>query len=250
MLEGVRLGPAPDGATIAAVREALAEHLVVILPDQDLTPREFRDCVARFGPLFVHHADDGVLRADGLAEVLEMRKEPGGGRLFGGSDWHADVTFRRPGAHLSFLHAKILPPVGGDTAFASTIAAFRALSPGLRALLRRLSAVHSYDGPGRPEHPTQSAVHPVVRRHPETGREGLYINRMFAIRFEGMTETESAPLIGFLDRHMTRPEFSCRVRWTPGQVTVWDNRFTLHYPINDFTGHRRLLLRCSTMEAA
>lgn len=250
VLRGVRLGPSPDDATVAAIREGLARHLVLVIEDQDLTARELRDCVARFGPLFVHHGDEGVLRADGLPEVLEMRKEPDGTRLFGGSDWHADVTFRKPGGHLSFLHAKILPPVGGDTAFASTIAAFEALSPGMQALLRRLSAVHSYDGPGRPDHPSQTAVHPVVRRHPDTGREGLFLNRMFATRFEGLGAAESRPLIEYLDRHASRPEFTCRVRWRPGQVTVWDNRFTLHYPINDFTGHRRLLLRCSTLEDA
>ena len=150
MLRGVRLDDAPDAETVAAIRRCLADRLVLVMEDQDLTARELRDCVARFGPLFVHHADEGVLHADGLAEVLEMRKEPDGTRLFGGSDWHADITFRNPGGHLSFLHAKILPPLGGDTGFASTIAAFEALSPGMQDLLRGLSAVHSYDGPGRP----------------------------------------------------------------------------------------------------
>ena len=178
-----------------------------------------------------------------------MRKEPDGGRLFGGSGWHADVTFRRPAGHVSVLHAKMIPPVGGGTGFASTIAAFEALSPGMQALLRRLEAVHSYDGPGRPDHPEETAVHPVVRRHPDTGAEGLNVNRMFATRFSAMTETESRPLVDFLDHHMTRPEFTCRVRWRPGQVVMCDNRFTLHYPINDFTGERRLLLRCTTLEA-
>jgi len=249
-LAGVRLGDAPDEVTIAAIRAAIAEHLVLVIEDQDLSPRQLRDCVRHFGPLFVHHADEGVLHADGLAEVLEMRKEADGTRLFGGSNWHADITFRKPGGHLSFLHAKILPPVGGDTGFASTIAAFDALSPGMQKLLRGLSAVHSYDGPGRPDHASETAVHPVVRRHPETGREGLFVNRMFVTRFEGLNEAESRPLIEFLDRHGSRPEFTCRVRWRPGQVTIWDNRFTLHYPINDFTGHHRLLLRCSTLEEA
>lgn len=74
------------------------------------------------------------------------------------------------------------------------------------------------------------------------------MNRMFATRFEGMTEQESRPIIGFLDSHISRPEFTCRIRWRKGQVTMWDNRFTLHYPINDFTGQRRLLIRCTAME--
>ena len=96
----------------------------MVFPDQDLSAAALRDFVSRFGPLFIHHDDDGVLLSDGLPEVLEMRKEPDGKRLFGGSDWHADVTFRKPEGYLSVLHAKILPPVGGDTAFSSNILSF------------------------------------------------------------------------------------------------------------------------------
>ncbi len=248
VLSGVVLSNSPDEEALALVRTALAEHLVLVFEDQKLTPRDLRDFTARFGPLFHHHADEGVIRAQGVPEVLEMRKEPDGAKLFGGSDWHADVTFRKPAGYLSVLHALIVPPVGGDTAFASTIAAFQALSAGMKDLLRSLEAVHSYDGPGRPDREGQTAIHPVVRRHPETGAEGLYINRMFATRFVGMSEAESRPLIDFLDRHMTRAEFGCRVSWRAGQVVMWDNRFTLHYPINDFTGQRRLLIRCTALE--
>ena len=249
VLRGVTLSGSPDAETLATVRAALDRHLVLAIEDQALTPADLRDFTAQFGPLFHHHDDEGVIRADGVPEVLEMRKEPDGARLFGGSDWHADVTFRKPAAYVSVLHALIVPPVGGDTGFASTIAAFEALSPGLQETLRGLDAVHSYDGPGRPDRDGQTAVHPVVRRHPASGAEGLYLNRMFATRFVGMTEAESRPLIDFLDRHMTRPEFTCRLSWRAGQVVMWDNRFTLHYPINDFTGQRRLLIRCTALEA-
>ena len=248
VLHGVRLSARPDPCVISTIRAAIAHRLVLVLHDQDLSAPALRDFTSHLGPLFVHHDADEVLPAEGLAEVLEMRREPDGDRLFGGGGWHADVTFRKPCGHLSVLHAKVIPPVGGDTGFASTIAAFETLSPGMKALLRGLDAVHSYDGPGRPDHPEETAVHPVVRVHPDTGAEGLYINRMFATRFHDMTEAESRPLIDFLDRHITRPEFTCRVRWQPGQVVIWDNRFTLHYPINDFTGKRRLLLRCTTLE--
>ncbi len=249
VLHNITLSAAPDDATLDALRAALANHLVVVVKGQQLSAAELRDFVAHFGPLFRHHRDAGVLLADGLPEVLEMRKEPDGVRLFGGSDWHADVTFQKPAAYLSVLQSVIVPPVGGDTAFASTIAAFSALSPGMQDLLRGLEAVHSYDGPGQPEREGLTAVHPVVRRHPETDAEGIYLNRMFATRFAGMTEDESRHLIDFLDRHMSRPEFTCRVGWQAGQVVMWDNRFTLHYPINDFTGQRRLLLRCTALEA-
>ena len=177
-----------------------------------------------------------------------MLKEPEGKRLFGGSDWHADVTFRDPAGYVSALHAKQVPPVGGDTLFANTIAAFSALSSGMQDMLRTLKAVHSYSGPDAPDHPTETAIHPVVRRHPKTGQEGLYVNPMFVTRFEGMTARESRPLLDFLDEHMTQYEFTARVSWKKNQLVMWDNRFTLHYPINDFSGHRRLLYRCTAVE--
>ena len=88
----------------------------------------------------------------------------------------------------------------------------------MQQLLRKLEAVHSYSGPDAPDHPSETAVHPVVRRHPETGEEGIYLNRMFATRFVGMTKEESEPLLKFLDEHMTRCEFTARISWTEGQL--------------------------------
>ena len=248
-VDDYRVGADNLNSAAAQIRDWLDEYLVVILRGQSLDARVQKDLVKQFGPLFVHHQDEGVLHVDGVPEVLEMRKEPDGTRLFGGSDWHADVTFRKPAGYLSCLHAKILPPLGGDTGFSSGIAAHAALSPGLQLFLGKLNAVHSYDGPNAPDHPTETAVHPVVRRHPVTGKLGLYLNRMFVKRFEGMTEAESRPLLEFLDGHMTRIEFTFRHRWQPGDLVFWDNRFTLHYPINDFTGHRRLLHRCTALES-
>jgi taurine dioxygenase len=236
-------------AAATQIKEWLDQYLVVVLREQNLTPFEQRNLVQQFGPLFLHQADEGVIFADGVPEVLEMRKEPDGTRLFGGSDWHTDVSFRKPAGYVSALHAKILPPLGGDTAFASTIAAYETLSPGLQEILGKLAAVHSYDGPEAPDHPGETAIHPVVRLHPVSGKRGLYINRMFAKRFDGMTEAESRPLIDYLDHHMSRVEFTFRHRWQQGDLVFWDNRFSLHYPINDFSGHHRLLLRCTALES-
>jgi taurine dioxygenase len=246
---GIEISPDNLAQSAQQIREWLDQYLVVVVRGQSLTAAEQRDLVKYFGPLFLHHADEGVIHAEGVPEVLEMRKEADGARLFGGSDWHADVTFRKPAAYVSALQAKILPPLGGDTAFASTIVAYDSLSPALQDTLAKLEAVHSYDGPEAPDHPTETATHPVVREHPVTGKRGLYLNRMFAKRFDGMSEAESRPLIDFLDRHMSRAEFTFRHRWQGGDLVFWDNRFTLHYPINDFTGHKRLLLRCTALEA-
>ena len=243
------LGSAMDESVAASLREALDRYGVLVVHDQDLSPAALRDVTASFGPIFLHQAAPGIVHPEGVPEVMILEREPEGRGLFGDEAWHADVTFRRPGGHVTALHARIIPPTGGDTGFASTVAAFRALSPGLQALLRRMHGVHSYDGPGRPDTPGQTAIHPMVRRHPASGQEGLYFNSMFVTRFDGMSEAESRPLIDYLDRHVSRPEFTMRHRWRIGDVVFWDNRFTLHYPIDDFTGHRRLMLRCATLEA-
>lgn len=244
---GERLVPASLG-NIDMISTVLAERLVVVLPGQNLDPRSLNDLMQHFGPAHIHHPDDGVVFVPNLPQVLELRKEPDGARLFGGDGWHADVTFLDPCGSVTGLYATVVPPVGGDTLFASSIAAFAALSPTMQDLLRGLRAVHSYDGPGRPDRPGLTAVHPVVRRHAATGLEGLYLNTMFVTRFEGMTPTESRPLLEFLVAHVTQPEFTCRVRWESGQLVLWDNRFTLHYPVNDFVGHARVLYRRVALE--
>mgnify|MGYP000870961338 CR=1 FL=1 len=245
---GLDLSRQPDAALRDALEDAMARHLVLVIQDQDLSPAQLRDLALTFAPPHLHHADDNVHFADGLPEVLELRRDAEGGHLFGGGGWHADVTFQKPAGYFSFLHARVLPPVGGDTGFASTVAAFNALSPGMQAMLRGMSAVHSYDGPDRPEHKTLTVTHPVVRKHSMTGAEGLYLNTMFVTRFDGMTPEESQPLLLWLEAHMTRMEFTLRLRWQPGHLVIWDNRFTLHYPSNDFSGHPRRMIRCATLE--
>ena len=248
MVDGVRLSADADDEVIDFVKRALDEHLVLVFKNQDLDARGLRDLSARLGPVFQHHVAENVIFSPGVPEVLEVVKEMDGERLFGDSDWHADVTFTNPEGHITLLQAKMVPPVGGDTCFASTMVAYDALSAGMKKLLESLNGVNSYDGRGVPDHPEHTAVHPVVRTHSRTGRRGLYVNRMFVTRFEGMTARESEPIIDFLDGHISRPEFTCRISWEPGQLVMWDNRFTLHLPVNDFTGYRRRLLRCTTLD--
>jgi len=158
------------------------------------------------------------------------------------------------------LLARELPPVGGDTLFANMYLAYEALSDGLRRVLEGLRAVNSSakadvtktredrlaEGGARLAPGTAlEAVHPVVRTHPETGRKLLYVNGGHTVRFEGMTEEESAPLLNYLFAHLCRPEFTCRLRWEVGTLALWDNRCTQHNPINDYHGHRRVMHRIS-----
>ncbi len=224
----------------------LDRYLVVYVPDQNLDRFALSRLGRSFGPPFLH-----PLVQNGFPdcrEVLELRREPDDPVMFGGQSWHADVTWQDPGAYVSILHGREVPSVGGDTAFSSTIAAFAALSPGLQDSLRGLSAVHAYHWSEGREDADWRVVRPVVRRHPATDAEGLYVNRMFTSRFEGMSVAESRGLLGYLFAQMERVEHCCRFRWQAGGVLLWDNRFTLHYPVNDFSGVRRVMIRTTALE--
>jgi taurine dioxygenase len=158
----------------------------------------------------------------------------------------------------SILVARELPPVGGDTLFASMGAAYDALSDGLKETLASLRAVHSSDHiyqPGgyyaksdlaaemRGQDLSTRAVHPVVIRHPVTGRKLLYVNGAFTLHFEGWTREESLPLLQYLYQVASREEYQCRLHWEPGSVAIWDNRSTWHLAMNDYQGHRRVMHR-------
>jgi len=152
----------------------------------------------------------------------------------------------------SMLLAREIPPYGGDTEFASQYLAYEALSEGMRRLLDGLIGVNSSakaDVTRTREDRVKEysrhyeAEHPVVRTHPETGRKALYVNRGHTVRFRGMTEAESAPLLEFLFRHQVKAEFTCRFQWQVGSLAFWDNRCTQHNPINDYHGHRRVMHR-------
>ncbi|NNE22250.1 MAG: taurine dioxygenase [Rhizobiales bacterium] len=236
-----------DATQFAALKSALDEHLVLYVAGQDLDRHQLSALGRRFGPLFRHPIVDNGF-AD-CPEVLELLREPEDKIMFGGESWHADITWMNPAGYVSILHGIELPPVGGDTAFASNIAAFETLSDGLKSFLRGQSAYHSYHWYEHREDPDYTALQPVVRRHPASGREGLYVNRMFTSRFDGMTAKESAPILDHLFAHMEQHPFTCRFRWQKGGVILWDNRFTLHYPINDFHGVRRRMIRTTSLEA-
>jgi taurine dioxygenase len=157
----------------------------------------------------------------------------------------------------TLLVAREVPDVGGDTLFANQYLAYDTLSDGMKRLLAGLHGIASSakaDASRTREDRIRSdgsaearrllvAEHPVVRTHPETGRRSLYVNRAHTVGFAGMTEEESAPLLGFLFDHQIRPEFTCRFRWRAGSLAVWDNRCAQHYAVNDYHGKRRVMHR-------
>lgn len=245
-VSGVDLSRPLDARVRAQLLHALDRYFVLFFRDQHLTPLQLRALVGVFGPAFRHPTVQGFAE---VPEVIELRKEPGG-RLFAGEGWHADVTWQDPAGYVSVLHGIEVPSVGNDTCFANLAVAFESLSAGMQDLLRPLRAVHTFHVRVPGEEANRFAVHPVVRRHPVTGREGLYLNGYFVSRFEGMTPEESRPLLDYLLATAVRPEFTCRFRWRNGSVAMWDNRFTLHLPVNDATAERRVMIRATALEPA
>lgn len=254
-ISGVDLSGPPSDETIAGIRQALVEHQVIFFRDQALSPAQQVAFGARFGPLNIHPYVAGM---DGQPEVMEIIKEPSDKINFGGG-WHSDMSFLETPAIGSILYAVELPDWGGDTLFASQAAAYDALSPGLKATLEGLNAVHSasreYSAQG---HSAQKRgamkvaeadgyvgeyVHPMVLVHPETGRKALYVNPAFTLRIDGWKTSESKALLDYLFNHCRYEGFTCRFAWRPGSVAFWDNRSVWHFALNDYPGQRRHMRR-------
>lgn len=251
---GVDFAAGVDEETFDRIRTTFHEHGVIVIRDQDLTPEQHVAAARRFGDINVNRFFTPV---DGHPEVAEVRKEPHQKRNIG-NKWHTDHSYDDEPALGSMIYALEVPPVGGDTMFANMSLAWETLSDGMKDMLSRLEAVHSSRhvfGPGYKANPdvadrfrnaeqaVQDAVHPVVIRHPDTGRKVLYVNPTFTVRFNGWTEEESRPLLDYLYEHASKPEFTCRVEWREGSLGLWDNRATWHLALNDYPGHRRLMHR-------
>jgi taurine dioxygenase len=251
---GVDLVQELDADTVAAIRRAWLDHLVIFFRDQELPPARLLALARRFGEPIEYPFVKGI---DGFPEITPVVKLEHERVNFGGL-WHSDTTYLETPPMGTMLVAREVPPYGGDTLFANMYLAYESLSPGMRRLLDRLVAVNSSakadttktredrmrDGGARDDARAEYvAEHPTVRTHPETGRKALYVNGGHTVRFQDMTEEESAPLLRFLFAHQTRAEFTCRFRWEVGSLAFWDNRCAQHNPINDYHGFRRVMHR-------
>ena len=256
---GVDLAQELTQETFAEIHQAFLDHLVVFFRDQDLTVDQQISFARRFGPLAV---DPFIAGPGDRPELMIVAREKHEQRAFG-ENWHSDNSYLEKPPLGSFLYAVEVPPTGGDTLFASQYRAYETLSPGLQARLEKLRAVHTPHGYHRAiaagqfddgamklrdddlmeQTLTSQAIHPVVRTHPQTQRKALYVNRSYTIQFLDWTEAESRPLLDFLIDHAVKPEFSCRFRWQPGSLALWDNRCVMHLAINDIHGFRRIMHR-------
>jgi taurine dioxygenase len=246
---GVKLRPDLPDAIIAELRRLWLEHLVLFFRNQEVTPRELAAVARRFGEVVHYPFLKGLDEAPEVIRVAKLEHETVN---FGGL-WHTDTAYLAEPPMATMLIAREVPPHGGDTLFASLYAAYDALTDGMKQMLAPLRALNSSSKAEKnrtredraANEPPQvlEAEHPVVRTHPETGRKALYVNSGHTLRFVGMTEAESTPLLEYLFAHQVRPEFTCRFHWEHRSIAFWDNRCALHNPINDYHGFRRIMHR-------
>ena len=252
-ISGVALRSCSD-AELAAIKQAIYEHGVAVFRDQEFSPDDHLAFAKRWGGIDVNNY---FPLTDEHPQIAVVKKEADQATNIGGA-WHTDHSYDQIPAMGSILVARELPPSGGDTQWAHMGEAYDALSEDLKAEIEGLEAFHTadhvYEEGGlyaqtdmgkhlRGQNLKTGAVHPVVIRHPQTGRKLLYVNGGFTINFVGQTREQSMPLLQRLLDAALAAGNTCRLQWKPGTVAIWDNRTTWHNAMNDYQGHRREMHR-------
>jgi taurine dioxygenase len=254
-IAGVDLREPLSNRQWSEVHQAFLDYSAIYIRGQELGGEDMLRYARYFAEPAFYPFVEGM---PDFPQIFELRKEPEMTVNVGGA-WHSDTTYLDKPPIGTMLYAREVPAYGGDTMVASQYLAYEALSPGMQAMLDGLTGIYSarMNGGrgGRAENKYMKmkanvakadeveAEHPVVRTHPETGRKALYVSTRHTTHFKGWSEEESRPLLEFLQAHCTRPEFTARIRWEKGTITIWDNRCVQHFAINDYQGQRRVLWR-------
>ena len=267
-IRGVNVANASDDA-FAEIQHALFRHKMIFFRDQRIGHAEHSAFSRRFGPFADDAYTTGVPDFPEVQPVIK-RADDDSAMVFG-SGWHTDSPFLPQPPAISTLRAVAVPPFGGDTIWANSALAWRMLSPAMQGLLGglrvhfsmrdvlasaqrhvqlndtpigRLAATRELAQlPAELAAKVRGSVHPLLRTHPVSGEKSLYVDGSYAIGFEGLAEAEAAPLLRFLVEHITQPAFTCRLRWEPGTLTLWDNRLCVHQAFNDYSGQHREMYR-------
>ena len=214
---------------IEEIKSLLTKHMVLFFPGQRITQDEHVEFGAKFGELEGH--PNLKNKKVTHPKIFELAASTGGIA----DEWHTDITYQDSPAIMSVLHMVKCPEIGGDTMWSNLNAAYEALSDPLKDLCEGITALHDASPHGRPD---KTAIHPVVRLHPISGKKVLYVNEHFTRRIVEMTMDESDMLLSHLTKWVTQPQFTVRYHWTEGTIAMWDNRSTQHYVVNDFDGER------------
>jgi alpha-ketoglutarate-dependent taurine dioxygenase len=231
-----------DDAGFARLRQAFADHCVLVYRDQELNSDDLLEFTRRWGEIYVTPYAEKV---DGYPPLLRLTNV--GKEKTITEAWHADASFQPKPAAIGILVARILPDRGGDTLFANQYAAYDDLSDGLKSVLGNLRALHKDEvfakAYGIDDSAQKPQSHPVIRTHPDTGRKCLYVNSLYTKCFEGMKPDESQPLLQYLYAHQIKPEYVYCHHWCAGDMVMWDQRCTIHYAVHDHGVQERELHR-------
>jgi taurine dioxygenase len=246
---GVDCASELDDETIAEIRAAWLEHLVLFFPGQDLTAEQQIAFARRFGEVTEGHPVERIVHERSEIHSIESGKDR--------TDfWHTDLTFLTDPPTASLLYSVVVPEAGGDTMWANTRAAYETLGSPLQRFCDELIAVHYSpyyarvvaEGGGNTWHGRKledlpPVEHSVVRVHPETKRKNLFVNPGFTVGLKDIPGSQGKSLLRLLYNHMTAPEFLVRYKWSAGTLAFWDNRTTMHYGIYDYDGAQRVMHR-------
>lgn len=243
---------------VAFLRSKWVEYGLIVFPKLPLSHDEFKDFALSFG----NFGDDPFISSlpdyPNIAEIKRSANEKA--TPFGGT-WHSDWSFMKKPPSATLLHSKIIPPVGGNTLFANTERSFTALSDGMKNKLRNLKVIHSAKIPYADDGfyalekeersmkilPSKEAKatfsHPMIKIHPETKKECLFINPVYTINIEGFSENESQELLWELYEHMIQDKFVYEHVWKEDMLIMWDNRTVMHQASGGYDGYERLLHR-------
>ncbi len=257
-IRGLSLREALSETAVAEIKRAWTAHSVIYFPDQPMAPEELERFTEQMGP---YGEDPYVKPMDGHPHILEVKREATETARNFGAGWHSDWSFQPTPPSATILHAKVIPPVGGDTWYADCYRAYDALSDVMKDMLDGLRAIHSAALPygregffAKDKSPRameivstaeaeKTHIHPLIRRHGDSGRACLFVNPVYTVAVDGMHAAESEALLGYLYKHMTQEQFVYRHAWREDMLTMWDNRCVLHSAQGGYDGHRRLLHR-------
>ncbi len=243
VVHGVDLSKPLDESTFKQVHDALIDNGVIFFRDQHLTPEQQKAFGRRFGELHIHPAAPKEVPEH--PEILVIHADENSKHV-AGENWHSDVSCDPEPPMGSILYMHELPPVGGDTLFASMYAAYDALSEPMKRFLEPLTARHEGEHVYRGRYGLDDkgkafprAEHPVIRTHPVSGRKALFVNGGFTTRIVQLARSESDAILQFLYHHIETPEFHCRFRWQVNSIAFWDNRCVQHHAMWDYYPQRR-----------